>query len=61
MITATDRVLWPVGLRVFGKDTDELGTIVENDPEIEVKWDDGETSHYGNADELKVSVSASGA
>ena len=31
MITSTDRVLWPVGLRVSRKDLDELGTIVEHD------------------------------
>ena len=56
MITATDRVLWPVGLRVSREDANERGTIVKNDPEIEVKWDDGKTSHYGDADELKVQL-----
>ena len=33
MITSTDRVLWPVGLRVSRKDTNELGTVVEHDGE----------------------------
>ena len=51
MITSTDRVLWPLGLRVSRKDTNELGTVVEHDGEIKVKWDDGKTSDYRHGKE----------
>ena len=54
MITSTDRVLWPVGLRVSRKDTDELGTVVDHDSQIKVKWDGGATSSYRHGDEAKV-------
>ena len=51
MTTSTDRVLWPIGLRVSRKDTNELGTAVEHDGEIKVKWDDGKTSDYRHGKE----------
>jgi hypothetical protein len=31
---------WPVGLRVARKSTHELGTVVDQDGEIKVRWDD---------------------
>jgi hypothetical protein len=34
------------GQRVSRKTTDELGTIVEADGEIKVKWDSGRTSYF---------------
>jgi hypothetical protein len=34
--------------RATRKGTDELGTVVEWDGEIKVKWDDGKTSYYRN-------------
>ena len=32
--------------RVCRKTTDELGTVVEADGEIKVKWDSGRTSYF---------------
>jgi hypothetical protein len=40
---------WRVGQRVSRNDSQELGTIVEADGEIKVKWDDGRTSYYSRA------------
>jgi hypothetical protein len=56
MTTSTDRVMWPVGLRVSRKDTDELGTVVEHDGHIKVKWDGGETSSYRHGEEAKAQL-----
>ena len=51
MVTSTDRVLWPVGLRVSRKGATGLGTVVEHDGKIKVKWDDGKTSDYRHGEE----------
>jgi hypothetical protein len=40
------RTTWPVGLRISRKTTHELGTVVDHDGGIKVKWDDGKTSYY---------------
>jgi hypothetical protein len=41
------RAYWPVGTRVSRKtDTAVLGTVVEQDGIIKVKWDGGRTSYY---------------
>jgi hypothetical protein len=37
---------WQVGQRVCREDTQELGTIVEADHQIKVKWDGGRTSYF---------------
>jgi hypothetical protein len=34
------------GQRVSRRDTEELGTVVEADGEIKVKWDNGQTSYF---------------
>ena len=60
MITSTDRVLWPVGLRVSRKDTNELGTVVEHDGKIKVKWDDGKTSDYRHGEEASAQLAQVG-
>jgi hypothetical protein len=36
-----DRATWRVGQRVIRKNTEELGTVVEIDGSIKVKWDLG--------------------
>ena len=56
MITSTDRVLWPVGLRVSRKDTNELGSVVEHDGKIKVKWDSGKTSDYQHGEEASAQL-----
>jgi hypothetical protein len=38
---------WPVGTRVKRKNTDQRGTVVEQDGgSTKVKWDGGKTSYY---------------
>ena len=56
MASSVDRVIWPVGLRVSRKDSDELGTVVEHDTKIKVKWDDGKISHYDHSEEAHVQL-----
>jgi hypothetical protein len=40
------RIHWSVGQRVARKDSNELGTVVQTDGKIKVKWDDGRTSYF---------------
>jgi hypothetical protein len=44
--TETDLAGWRAGQRVSRKDTEELGTIVEANGKIKVKWDGGRTSYF---------------
>jgi hypothetical protein len=37
---------WQVGQRVCREESQELGTIVEADHQIKVKWDNGQTSYF---------------
>ena len=37
---------WRIGQRVCREDSQELGTIVEADHQIKVKWDGGGTSYF---------------
>jgi hypothetical protein len=60
MITSTDRVLWPIGLRVSRKDTNQLGGVVENVGQMKVQWDDGKTSSYRHAEEANVQLAQVG-
>jgi hypothetical protein len=41
-----ERRQWQEGRRVSRKDTGELGTIVETNGNIKVKWDGGRTSYF---------------
>jgi hypothetical protein len=41
-----NRTTWQVGQRVIRKDDEELGTVVETDGSIKVKWDGGSTSYF---------------
>jgi hypothetical protein len=41
-----DSTTWRVGQRVSRKDSNELGTIVEVDREVKVRWDGGRTSYF---------------
>jgi hypothetical protein len=58
---ATGRATWAIGQRVSRKDTKELGTVIENDGSIKVKWDAGRTSYFkhGEAANIKLEVVAS--
>jgi hypothetical protein len=51
-----DRATWHVGQRVSRKDTAELGTVVEVDGKIKVKWDGGRTSYFDHGDEANVQL-----
>jgi hypothetical protein len=55
-----NRAMWPVGQRVSRKDTQELGTVIENNGSIKVKWDAGRTSYFrhGEAANIKLKVAA---
>jgi hypothetical protein len=44
--TDLDRSRWLTGQRVLRKSTDELGTVVETNGSIKVKWDSGRTSYF---------------
>ena len=37
---------WRVGQRVCREDSQELGTIIEADHQIKVRWDNGQTSYF---------------
>jgi hypothetical protein len=41
-----NRIKWRVGQRVSRKDTEELGTVIQIDGAIKVKWDGGRTSNF---------------
>jgi hypothetical protein len=41
-----EAVGWRTGQRVSREDSNELGTIVEADGDIKVKWDSGRTSYF---------------
>jgi hypothetical protein len=45
-VRGQDSTTWQVGRRVSRKNSDELGTIVEANGNIKVKWDGGKTSYY---------------
>ena len=45
-VRGQDSTAWRVGRRVTRKNSDELGTIVEANGDVKVKWDDGKTSYY---------------
>jgi hypothetical protein len=45
-----------IGQRVSRKDTGELGTVVEADGEVKVKWDSGRTSYFRRRQEANVRV-----
>ena len=52
------RSTWRIGQRVSRKDTKELGTVVETDGSIKVRWDAGRTSYFrhGRAANVKLKV-----
>jgi hypothetical protein len=41
-----DRSKWKIGQRVARPNSNELGTVVQTDGMIKVKWDDGSTSYF---------------
>jgi flagellar basal body rod protein FlgF len=56
------RATWQVGQRVSRrKNSRELGTVIENDGSIKVKWDSGQTSYFrhGEAVNIKLKVASS--
>ncbi len=40
------KTAWLPGQRVSRTDTDDLGTVIESDGDIKVKWDNGQTSYF---------------
>jgi len=52
----SSRSTWPVGQRVSRKTTHELGTVIEHDGEIKVKWDGGKTSYYRHGQDADVEL-----
>ena len=52
----TSRAAWRVGQRVARKDTQELGTVIENDGSIKVKWDAGRTSYFRHGESANIKL-----
>jgi hypothetical protein len=52
--TDLDRSTWLTGQRVLRKCTDELGTVVETNGSIKVKWDSGQTSYFRHGEPANV-------
>lgn len=50
------RATWRVGQRVIRKDSRELGTVVEVDGSIKVKWDGGRTSVFRHGKQANVQL-----
>lgn len=54
--TPGDRSVWLVGQRVSRKTKDELGTVVEINGQVKVKWDGGQTSYFSHDDKADVEM-----
>ena len=54
--TKPDAAELRTGQRVSRKDTGELGTVVEADGEVKVKWDSGRTSYYRRKKPAKIEL-----
>ena len=52
----SSRAMRRVGQRVSRKETEELGTIIEIDGKIKMKWDGGRTSHFRHGDAANVEL-----
>ena len=52
----TSRAAWRVGQRVSRRDTHELGTVIENDGSIKVKWDAGRTSYFRHSEAANIKL-----
>jgi len=52
----TGRAAWRVGQRVWRKDTQELGTVIENNGSIKVKWDAGRTSYFRHSESANIKL-----
>jgi len=51
-----DRTTWHVGQRVARKNTQELGTVVEHNGSMKVKWDGGRTSYFRHSENANVKL-----
>jgi hypothetical protein len=51
-----NRASWRVGQRVSRKNTEEVGTVVENDGQIKVRWDGGRTSYFRHGETANVKL-----
>lgn len=51
-----NRATWRIGQRVTRKDSGELGTVIETDGSIKVKWDTGQTSYFRHGQSANVEL-----
>src|SRR5437667_11229569 len=51
-----NRATWHIGQRVSRKNTRELGTVVENNGSMKVKWDAGRTSYFRHSEAANVKL-----
>lgn len=51
-----NRATWRVGERVSRNRTDELGTVMEIDGKIKVRWDNGQTSYFRHGQQANVQL-----
>jgi hypothetical protein len=52
----SDRSAWQVGQRVSRKDGEALGTVLETNGSIKVKWDTGQTSYFRHGQPANVQL-----
>jgi hypothetical protein len=51
-----NRATWQVGQRVSRKNTEELGTVIEINGSIKVKWDGGRISYFRHGDQANIQL-----
>src|SRR5438309_484996 len=56
VLMLANRATWHVGQRVSRKNTQELGTVVENNGSIKVNWDAGRTSYFRHSEAANVKL-----
>jgi len=59
-IPTVDRATWLVGQRVSRIDTEELGTVIEINGAIKVRWDGGRTSYFRHGEAANIQLPPQG-
>jgi len=51
-----DRDTWRIGQRVSRIDSEDLGTVVQTNGSIKVKWDAGSTSYFRHGEPANIKL-----